>query len=307
MTHDHGAHDHGARGRALVIALVANAGLLALEAVVGVLAHSLALLADATHLASDVVALAIALVAQRLLNRPATEDHSYGLQRAEVLGALANAVGLLAVGGWIVVTAVRRLGEPGDVHGGPVLAVALLGLAVNLGSAAVLARSAGRSLNMRGAVLHMGLDAVASVAAALAGGAALLWDADGVDPAASLLVAVLVLWSAWSLLRAATHVLLEGTPRDVDVDAVTRALLADGDVGAVHHLHVWSLASDVPALSAHVVLTGERTLHDAQRSTARLKALLEERFAITHATLELECHPCEPDAPISSGGRSSGS
>jgi cobalt-zinc-cadmium efflux system protein len=109
----------------------------------------------------------------------------------------------------------------------------------------------------------------------------------------SLLVAALVLWSAWSLLGAAAHVLLEGTPRGVDTDAITSALLADEDVEAVHHLHVWSLASDVPALSAHVVLSGERTLHDAQRSAVRLKSVLDRTFGISHATLELECHPCD--------------
>jgi cobalt-zinc-cadmium efflux system protein len=145
---------------------------------------------------------------------------------------------------------------------------------------------------MRGAVLHMGLDAIGSVGAMVAGVAALA-GSDRVDPAVSILVAGLVLWSAWGLLRATAHVLLEGTPRGVDPDVVADALLGATGVAAVHHLHVWSLASDVPALSAHVVLEGEQTLHDAQAAGGRLKELLEHRFGITHATLELECHPCD--------------
>jgi cobalt-zinc-cadmium efflux system protein len=293
--HDHHAHHHvpgGARTRALRLTLLANAGFLVVEVVAGVATGSLALLADAAHMASDVVALVIALVAQQLLGRPATDRHTYGLQRAEVLGAQANGIGLVVVAAWIVVTAVPRLGDPSEVHGGGLLVVAALGLVVNLVSVVVLRQAAGDSLNMRGAVLHMGLDAIGSVGAMVAGVAALA-GSDRVDPAVSILVAALVLWSAWGLLRATAHVLLEGTPRGVDPDVVADALLGATGVAAVHHLHVWSLASDVPALSAHVVLEGEQTLHDAQAAGGRLKELLEHRFGITHATLELECHPCD--------------
>jgi cobalt-zinc-cadmium efflux system protein len=293
--HDHHAHHHvpgGARTRALRLTLLANAGFLVVEVVAGVATGSLALLADAAHMASDVVALVIALVAQQLLGRPATDRHTYGLQRAEVLGAQANGIGLVVVAAWIVVTAVPRLGDPSEVHGGGLLVVAALGLVVNLVSVVVLRRAAGDSLNMRGAVLHMGLDAIGSVGAMVAGVAALA-GSDRVDPAVSILLAALVLWSAWGLLRSTAHVLLEGTPRGVDPDVVADALLGATGVAAVHHLHVWSLASDVPALSAHVVLEGEQTLHDAQAAGGRLKELLEHRFGITHATLELECHPCD--------------
>jgi cobalt-zinc-cadmium efflux system protein len=293
--HDHHAHHHvpgGARTRALRLTLLANAGFLVVEVVAGVATGSLALLADAAHMASDVVALVIALVAQQLLGRPATDRHTYGLQRAEVLGAQANGIGLVVVAAWIVVTAVPRLGDPSEVHGGGLLVVAALGLVVNLVSVVVLRRAAGDSLNMRGAVLHMGLDAIGSVGAMVAGVAALA-GSDRVDPAVSILVAALVLWSAWGLLRATAHVLLEGTPRGVDPDVVADALLGATGVAAVHHRHVWSVASDVPALSAHVVLEGEQTLHDAQAAGGRLKELLEHRFGITHATLELECHPCD--------------
>jgi cobalt-zinc-cadmium efflux system protein len=292
-------HSHGVsrstQRRALWVALAANGGFLVAEVVGGLAFRSLALLADAAHMLSDVAGLAIALVAQRLLDRPATAKHSYGMQRAEVLGAQANGLTLLAVSGWIVFEAVRRIGDPTDVVGGGVIVIASLGLAVNLGSAVVLSRARGSSLNMRGAFLHMAVDAAGSVAAIAAGLAVLLWDAGWVDPVASIVIAALVLWSAWGLLRDTFHVLLEATPRGMDPEAIEAALLADADVEAVHHLHLWNLASDVPALSAHLVLEGEPTLHEAQASGQRLKSMLEARYSISHATLELECHPCDPE------------
>jgi cobalt-zinc-cadmium efflux system protein len=179
------------------------------------------------------------------------------------------------------------------VVGPGLLTIATLGLVVNVGSAALLARARGQSLNMHGAFVHMAVDAAGSVAAIVAGLAVTLWDATWVDPVASIVIALLVLWSAWGLLRDTAQVLLEGTPRGLDPVAVEAALAADPDVESVHHLHLWNLASDVPALSAHVVLRGEKTLHDAQISTERLKQELDHRFGITHATLELECHACD--------------
>ena len=298
--HDHGAHVTVARRtqrRALWISLGANAGFLVAEVIGGLAFHSLALLADAAHMLSDVVGLGIALIAQQLMDRRATARHSYGLQRAEVLGAQANGITLLVVAGWVIFEAIQRLGEPADVAGRGLLLVAMLGLLVNIGSAVLLARSAGQSLNMRGAFIHMSVDAAGSVAAVIAGVAVIAWDANWVDPAASIVIAVLVLWSAWGLLRDTAQVLLEGTPRGMDPADVEAALATDGAVEAVHHLHLWNLASDVPAMSAHIVLRGDDvTLHEAQASGDRLKALLDDRFGIAHATLELECHPCEPDA-----------
>lgn len=305
--HDHG-HDHGGtttdsspaarerQRRALWWSLGANAAFMVVEALGGLAFSSLALLADAAHMLSDVAGLAIALVAQQLATRRATTRHTYGLQRAEVLGAQVNGLLLVAMAGWIMVEAVRRIGAPADVQGGGVLVVATLGLLVNVGSAVLLARAQGTSLNMRGAYLHMVLDAAGSVAAMVAAIAIIGWDATWVDPVVSIGISLLVLWSAWGLLRDTVQVLLEGTPRGMDPTDVEQAILADAAVEAVHHLHLWNLASDVPALSAHVVLEGDDvTLHDAQASGDRLKALLDDRFGIEHATLELECHPCAPD------------
>ncbi|MGH2820284.1 MAG: cation diffusion facilitator family transporter [Actinomycetota bacterium] len=281
-----------AQRRALWLALGANAAFLLVEVVGGLAFNSLALLADAAHMVSDVAALAVAIVAQSLLDKPASSRHTYGLQRAEVLGAQVNGLTLVAASGWIVFEALRRLGQPVEVQGAGLLAVAGLGLVVNVGSALVLARAQGRSLNMRGAFLHMVADSAGSAGAMVAGAAALAWGADRVDPLVSLGIGVLVLWSAWHLLRETTHVLMEGAPRGIDPDQVERAVRELEGVEAVHHLHVWNLASDTPLLSAHVTLDGETELHSAQLKGAEIKDILFERFGIDHATLELECHPC---------------
>jgi cobalt-zinc-cadmium efflux system protein len=301
----HDGHTHAVGGdlrdRALVIALVANGAFVFVEVIGGLLFGSLALLADGAHMVSDVAALSIALVAQRLLRRPATAKHTYGLQRAEVIGAQANAVLLFAASAWICFEAVRRFGEPHAIDAGGLLVVAGMGLVVNVVSAVVLERHAGHSLNMRGAVLHMALDAAGSAAALIAGIGIAVWDARILDPLASIAITVLVLISAAKLLRDATHVLMEGTPRGLDAEEIERFMAEDPAVEGIHHLHVWNIASDMPALSAHVVIAGERTtLHEAQVEGDRIRARVLERFGIEHTTLELECHACEPDAD---GGR----
>ncbi len=282
-----------AQQRALTFALVANGAFLVAEVAGGLVFGSLALLADGAHMVSDVAALSIALVAQRLSERPATAKHTFGLQRAEVIGAQANAVLLFAACGWISYEAVRRLDEPHEIAGWGLLLVATGGFVVNVVSAVVLERSAGHSLNMRAAVTHMTLDAAGSLAAIGAGAAVLLWRARWVDPLASLLIVVLIVAGAWRLLREATHVLMEGTPRHLDVREIEAFIASDPNVEGVHHLHVWNLASHVPALSAHIVIAGERTLHDAQLEGNRLRTAILERYGIEHTTFELECHGCE--------------
>lgn len=289
-----GSPDRGQQRRVLAVVLAANGAVLVAEAVGGLVFRSLALLADAAHLLTDVAGLAVAALALRLVERPATPRHSFGLQRAEVLAAQAN--GLLLAGGsvWILVEAARRLVHPLEVAGLGLSVVALVGLAVNVASAGLIARLQGASLNMRGALLHMAADAVGSLGTLLAGLLALVWRLHRADPVVSMVIAVLVLWAAWRLLRDTTHVLLEGTPRSIDPLAVEEALRSSEGVEGVHHLHLWNLASDVPALSAHVVLTGEVSMHEAQGRGERLKAMLARRFGILHSTLELECHECGP-------------
>lgn len=305
-SHSHG-HSHGVVGndpasraaqqRALRIALVANGGFLIAEVVGGIAFRSLALLADAAHMFTDVVGLVIALVAQSLLARPSTPSHTYGFQRAEVLGGQTNALLLIAAAGWIAYEAIGRIGDPVRVQGTGMLIVAALGLLVNVGSAVVLVRARGRSLNMQGAYVHMVGDAAGSVAAIVAAIGVIVWRANWLDPVMSVLIAVLVVWSAVGLLRETTRVLLEGAPADVSPNAIEAVLLEQAGVVDVHHTHVWSLASDVTALSTHVVLDDEPSLHVAQERGEALKEVLHERLGIAHATIELECHPCEPDLP----------
>jgi cobalt-zinc-cadmium efflux system protein len=281
--------------RALRVALVANGAFFGVQLVAGIVFGSLALIADSAHMASDVVALAIAIVAQALVARPASVRHTYGMQRTEVLAAQANAAALVLVSGWVVYEAIQRLSDPEPVDGLGVLVVGALGLLVNAGSAWIIARSAGHNLNLRGAFLHLASDAVGSVGVVIAGAVVLATGEDWVDPLVSILISVLVLVAAWQLLRDATRVLLEGAPKGLDVDALEHTLLAADGVEAVHHLHVWSIGSETPALSAHVVLTGPLTLHEAQTRGDGLKAELAARFGIEHATLELECHTCADD------------
>lgn len=284
----------GRQRRALTLALVANSVLLVAEAVAGFLFGSLALLADAAHQLSDVAGLGIALAAHRLMSRPASSRHSFGLQRAEVLGAQANGLLLLVSAVVISVEAVGRLGEPTDIVGAGVVAVAAISLLVNVGSAVALGRVRGESLNVGGAMMHLLADAAGSVAALVSGLAVVLGGLTVVDPVMALVIIGLVLWSAWGLLRDTTHVLMEGAPPGVDSGAVTDTLRRHPAVESVHHLHLWLLASDAPALSAHVVLRGRMNLHRAQEHGDELKQRLHDEHGIDHATIELECHDCDP-------------
>jgi len=277
----------------LWIALGANAAFLVVEIIGGLVFSSLALLADGTHLATDVIGLGVALVAQMLMTRPASGRRTFGFRRAEVLGAQANAVLVLGVAVWIAVEAVARLGSQQDVNGAGLLAVASLGLVLNAGVAVLLVRLGERNLNVRAVLVHVAADVASSAAAMLAGVGILVFGAEWLDPAASLVISVLIAWSAWGLLRDTTNVLLEAAPRDVEVRDVERMLSTEPGVMAVHHLHVWEVASDLPAMSAHIVLDGTPSLHDAQVRGDELKTLLRERFGIAHATLELECHECD--------------
>jgi len=281
------------RRRALWWSVGLNGALFVLEIAGGLAFHSLALLADGAHLLTDVVGLGLALVAERLAARPATDRHTYGWQRAEVLAGLANGVILIVASCAIAWEAISRLAHPVDVAGLGVIVVASAGLAANLISAALLRRVMGRSMNVRAAWLHMVADALGSVAAILSGVAVLVWQAHWADPVASLVVTGLLLAATWGLLRDAVQVLLEGVPSDLTPAAITEALRADPAVADVHHLHVWALTQESSALSAHVVLRGTPSLSEAQVDGARLKHLLADRFGVHHSTLELEGQACD--------------
>jgi cobalt-zinc-cadmium efflux system protein len=299
MTH---AHDlpllslRVAQRRALSWALALNVAFVGIELAGGVAFHSLALLADSAHQVTDVVALVVAVAAVGLAARPGSARHTFGLQRAEVLAAAANGCLLVAASVVIVVEAVHRIQHPGTVRAGGVAVVAGLGLLANGAGAVLLARVRGASLNVAGAALHLATDAVALLGTIIGAVVVLATGASRADPIVSLAIAALAALAAWKLLGATVHVLLEGTPSGLDPPSVEAALLSADDVAGVHHVHVWSLASDVTALSAHVVLAHQFTLHEAQERAGALKAMLADRFGIEHATIELECHECDvPD------------
>ena len=290
-----------ARRRALMLALLANAALLVIQLVAAITFGSLALLADTAHLATDVVALGLALIALVMSGRPATARTTYGWERAEVLAALANAVMLVAASGWIVWEAISRFSHPHSVDGVGVALIGGLGLVVNAGSAVAVARVSGRNLNLRGAFLHLASDAIGSLGVVVAGIVVATTDATWIDPAISLAITALVLVATGSLVRDTVSVLLERAPRGVDTEAIEATLAADTDVAAVHHVHVWSIGSESAAMSAHVVLKGEPTLHDAQLVGNRLRGVVHDRFGIEHATIELECHDCADPVHVNAG------
>ena len=286
----HAAHGHShvhrdADRRALAFALALILGFMAAEVAAGIAARSVALLADAGHMLTDAAALAAALVAARLAARPARGPWTFGLGRAEVLAAQGNGGALLRVGVWIVYSAVRRLVDPPAVHGGVVLVVALVGVAVNLAATLVLARADRSSINVRGAFLHVATDLAAFVATAAAGALVLATGWSRFDPVAGLLVAALCIRSSWSLLRDSGRIFLEASPAGVDPDALARSLAADADVSSVHDLHVWTVTSGFPALAAHVLVNPGVDCHAARR---RLELSLKRDFAIEHTTLQVD-------------------
>jgi cobalt-zinc-cadmium efflux system protein len=288
------------RERRLRVALALNLGIVVLQVVFGLVASSVGLLADAGHNLADVAAIVVSLVAVRLARRPPTSERSFGLHRGTILAAQLNAASVLVVCVLLAIEAVRRLAEPADVRGGLVLVVALIAAGANLLAAWAVAGGGhaghghGHDLNMRSALLHLVSDALASVGVAVAGAVILFsGGADWLDPAVSLLLAALIGWQGWRLLRETVEVLLEAAPAGLDMDELAEAMAVVEGVEAVHDLHVWTLSSDVRALSAHLVLAGHPSLEEAQVVGARVKAELgTPRFAIAHATLELECEAC---------------
>lgn len=257
-----------------------------LEVVGGLWAGSLALLADATHMLSDTVALGLAFAASRIALRPPDGARSYGYQRASVLSAFVNGLTLVALAAWITIEAIQRLAAPEPVLGGLMLAVAIAGLVANLLALAILHGGDRNDINLRGALLHVLGDLLGSLAA-IAAAVTILWTAwYPIDPLLSLLVAVLILRSAWDLLRRSGHILLEGAPADLDPDQLSATILAEiAPVRGVHHVHAWSLAPGRPLLTLHVDVSPGTDTGDVLR---RVKTLLARRFGIHHSTIQVE-------------------
>lgn len=282
-THHH-HHHHANNSQSLLIALSLTLGFAGIEAVAGWWFDSLALMSDAGHMVSDSTALAIAALAAWLIRRPPSAMHSYGLVRAEIVAALVNSLVMVAVVVIIVIAAIRRLQDPVPVHSAGVMAVALIGLIINIAVAWILSRGE-QTINIRAAMLHVMGDLLGSAAALVAGLVIYFTGWSPIDPLLSLLICLLILASAVRLLRDGLHIVMEGVPRHIDLPAVGRAMAAVKGVGDVHDLHIWTLSSGNIALSAHVVIPD---MSQWPYILKTLRSLLHDEFAIEHSTLQPE-------------------
>ncbi len=271
------------------------------EVVVGVIAHSLALLADAGHMLTDAAALALALFAAWAAARPARGRWTFGFARAEILAAQANGIALALIGVWITYEAVRRLVDPPEVNGALVLPVALLGIVVNLVVLTLLARAERHSLNVRGAYLHIATDLAAFAGTAVAAALIIVTGWNRLDPIVSLLVAGLAFGAAWSLVKESGRIFLEGAPASAPPAEVGEAIVAHPGVVETHDLHVWTVTDGFPALSAHVLVEPGADCH---RIRLELERLLRDRFGIDHSTLQVEHIGVESGLAIGRADRS---
>jgi cation diffusion facilitator family transporter len=290
-------HAHGAvpatqaagQRRRLAVVLVLTVLVLTAEVVGAVLSGSLALLADAGHMATDAVGIALALGAVTLAQRPARGRRTFGWQRAEILAAVANGLLLLGVAGYVLVEAVRRIGNPPEIGSGLMLGIAAVGLVVNLVGLALLHRGRSESLTIRGAYLEVLGDALGSAAVIVAAVVIAVTGWTPADTVASLLIGFLVVPRAWHLLRDALDVLLEAAPKGVDLEQVRTHMLEVDGVTGVHDLHAWTITSGLPVLSAHVVVSDD-ALADGHggRVLDSLCACLGDHFDVAHCTFQLE-------------------
>ena len=296
--HDHGhAHTHAPptgtaaaayRGR-LRVALSITLTVMVVEIVGGLLADSLALIADAAHMATDALGLGLALLAIHFANRPPTGNRTFGYARAEILAALANCLLLLGVGGYVLYEAIQRFVTPADTEGGLTIVFGLIGLVANMISLTLLVRGQSESLNVRGAFLEVAADALGSLAVIVSALVILATGWQAADPIASLVIGLMIVPRTFKLLRETLDVLLEAAPRDVDMADVRAHMLALDGVEDVHDLHAWTITSGMPVLSAHVVVRSdvlsaighEKMLHELQEC-------LGDHFDVAHCTFQLE-------------------
>lgn len=287
--HHHGhAHEHAAGNRkGLTIALIITGGIMILEFVGGLLTNSLALLSDSAHMLSDTAAIALSLAAFWFAARPPSANKSYGYYRFEILAALFNGLTLFVMAGFIVFEAYERFIDPPEVAGGTMMVIALVGLAANLISAWSLMRKSDikGNINVRSAYLHILGDALGSVGAILAGLLMLLFDWYIADPIISVIVALLILRSAWQVVNHTIHILMEGTPAAIDAREVEETLLAIRGVKDLHDLHIWTITSGLDSLSCHLIIEDDQ---DCQVVLQEAIRRIEERFRIQHTTIQIE-------------------
>ncbi len=290
----HAHHDHGAVGaaneRAVFWAFVLTAGFMAVEVAGGLITGSLALLADAGHMLTDAVSLALAWAGFRVSRRPHDRRRTYGYHRSQVLAAFVNGASLIAIVGWIAVEAVLRLFEPVQVMAPAMLAVAVLGLLVNLGAFVILRRGERENLNIQGAALHVLGDLLGSIAAIVAGLVILATGWMPIDPLLSLLIAALVLRSAWMVVRRSAHILLEGAPDWLDREAFEAELRAAvPELRGVHHVHAWMLTQERPLMTFHAEVAPNS---DRDRVLRAITELVERRYGVGHVTVQVEAAGC---------------
>lgn len=291
--HEHGAAPAPSFGPAFALAAALNLGFVAVEATYGVTSHSVALLADAGHNLGDVLGLVVAWGASVLTRRGPTHRYTYGLRSTSILAALFNAIVLLIAVGGIIVEAINRLAAPGPVASGTVVAVAAVGILVNGITATMLMRGHHHDLNVRAAVAHMAADAGVSLGVVFAGIAMMATGWLWIDPAASLVVALVIVAGTWRLLREAVNMALHAVPTGIDPAAVREELGAVAGVCAVHDLHIWPMSTTETALTCHLVMPDG---HPGDEALARVAQQLHDRFGIEHATIQVETgdpdHPC---------------
>lgn len=296
MTHDHGHHHHPPpldHTRAFAIGIALNVAYILVEVVYGVMVNSLSLLADAGHNLSDVLGLLIAWGGHYLSQKPPTERRTYGLRSSSILAALLNALILLMAIGGIVWEAIRRLADPQPVAGETVMWVAGLGVLINTGTALLFLRGREHDLNIRGAFLHMAADAGVSGGVVLAGLVISLTSMSWIDPMMSLLVAAVIFWGTWGLLRESLDLALQAVPKSIDPSAVAGYLRNLPGVAEIHDLHIWPMSTTETALTAHLIKPSLDCACDDE-FLAQASSELREQFGIAHTTLQLErrCDPC---------------
>jgi cobalt-zinc-cadmium efflux system protein len=285
--HHHSAHAvHAEDGKkSLILALVITGCWFLIELAGGLYANSLALLADAAHMLTDLAALSLSLVALKISSRPATQEKTYGYLRAEILAALANGIFLILIAAFIFYESYERFGSPPKVKSTPMVVIAVTGLMANLVTARLLYHTRRENLNLRGAFLHVLSDTLGSVGAILAGILMMIRQWYMADPVVSVIVGGLILYGAWKLVAESVDILLESTPRHLNVADILGDLQGMSDVASVHDLHVWSIASEITAMSCHIVL---RSTEDAGQALAAASLLMREKYGIEHTTIQIE-------------------
>ena len=283
LMHSHSESRSGQQKNLLIVLLMTGT-FMVIEVVGGLFTGSLALLADAGHMLTDVAALGLSVFAMWMAARPSTPEKSYGYHRAEILAAVTNAVVLLLLSVWILYEAYQRVFEPSHVLGVPMLLIGLIGLAVNVVSMKLLVGESTSSLNVRSAYVEVLSDAISSLGVILGGVTIWLTGWFLIDPFLSAGISVFIVWRTWSLLTQSVHVLMEGVPTHLDAKAVGQAMVAVPGVKGIHDLHIWTITSGLDALSSHVVVpVGE----DRDEVLERLQSLLRDRFGIDHVTLQI--------------------